>query len=211
MASIKNYLSILPEFAQNIYHSYKKNKQISKWKKQGCPIPPPHAVKEALVLEYKNKHQINILVETGTYLGDMVWAQRQEFEQIYSIELSKELASDATRRFKKYSHITIIQGDSGKVMPKLIPEIQDRAIFWLDAHYAGGTTARGDKDCPAVEEIKAIMASDIEHILIVDDARYFIGERDYPTIEWLAAYTLGSFPNRTIHRINDCVVIELIK
>lgn len=211
MPSIKNYLSILPEFVQNLYHSYKKSMQISKWKRQGCPIPPPHTIKEALVLEYKNKHQINTLVETGTYLGDMVWAQRHEFEQIYSIELSKEFAHDASKRFKKYPHIQIIQGDSGKVMENLIPQISEKTIFWLDAHFSGGTTARGDKDCPAAEEIKAIMTSDLEHILIIDDARYFIGERDYPTVEWIAAYTLNTFPNRTIREVNDCIIIELLK
>lgn len=211
MTSAKRYLSMLPEFIQKMYHSYKNKAQISKWNKQGKPITPPHAIKQQIVLNYRNTYNINILVETGTYLGDMVWAQRHNFSQIYSIELDKELAEIAAKRFKKNSHIKIIQGDSGKLMEQIIPEITDKAIFWIDAHYSGGITTRGNKDCPVYDELKAILSSNTEHVILIDDARYFIGERDYPTIEGISTYILNSFPNSAIHVENDCIIVEIKK
>jgi len=199
----------MPEFVQNIYHSYKNSIQILTWKRKGKIVPVPHAVKQEMITKYRNKHDLRILIETGTYLGDMVWAQRNNFDEIYSIELSKEFAEQAMKRFRKNTHIKIIQGDSGKIMTTLIKDIHQKALFWLDGHYSAGNTARGDKDCPILEEVKAILSSGIEHVLLIDDARCFTGQRDYPTKEGLASFILKSFPDSDIHVENDSIVVEL--
>jgi hypothetical protein len=67
--------------------------------------------------------------------------------------------------------------------------INEPAIFWLDGHYSAGITAKGDKECPIFEELNAILnKNEFNHILLIDDARCFIGEGDYPTIEELTNY-----------------------
>lgn len=96
-------------------------------------------------------------------------------------------------------------------MYTLVKDLPEKTLFWLDGHYAGGITARGDKDCPVVEEVKAILSSETEHVIIIDDARYFIGERDYPTVNGLSSYVLGVYPNSSIKVENDCIIIELEK
>lgn len=201
----------MPGFIQRIYHSRRNKSQILKWIKKGKPMPPPHAIKQELVTRYGKKHNISTLVESGTYLGDMIWAQQDNFEKIYTIELSKSLQEAAKERFKKKSHIEFIYGDSGKIMATLMKDLPEKTLFWLDGHYSGGSTARGDKDCPITEEVKAILSSDIEHVLIIDDARYFIGERDYPTINGLSAYILSIYPKSAINVENDCIIVELQK
>lgn len=211
MPASKRLFNILPAFLQRIYHSNKNKSQISKWIKKGKPIPAPHAVKQELVTRYQKKYKISTLVESGTYLGDMIWAQQDNFKKIYTIELSKYLYEATKNRFRTNSHIEFIYGDSGKLMSTLIKDLQDRTLFWLDGHYSGGITARGDKDCPITEELKAILSSDIEHILLIDDARYFIGERDYPTINGISAYILSVYPNSKIELENDCIIVELKK
>lgn len=198
----------MPEFMQNAYASYKNKSQIKNWNKQGNPLPIPHAIKQEAIVKYKNKYKLETMVETGTYLGDMVWAQRHNFSKIYSIELSKELASMAQKRFKKDKQIEIIQGDSGRVMKDIIGKIDKRSLFWLDGHYSAGNTARGDKDCPIMEEVKSILSTGTEHILLIDDARCFVGMRDYPTLEGLSAYILKLYPNAQIHVENDCIIVE---
>ena len=40
------------------------------WEKQGRPSPPPHIVKEELIRDYAKTFKTNVLIETGTYLGD---------------------------------------------------------------------------------------------------------------------------------------------
>lgn len=185
--------------------------KISKWIKQGKPMPVPHAIKQKMIADYREKHDIKTLVESGTYIGDMVWAQQYNFEKIYSIELSKDFVKQARKRFKKKEHIQIIQGDSGKIMHTLIKELHEPALFWLDGHYSAGDTARGDKDCPIIEEVKAILSSEIEHILLIDDARYFTGQRDYPTIEALTMFIKNQYPATEMHVENDSIVVELKK
>lgn len=211
MPASKRLFNILPSFIQRIYHSSKNKYLISQWIKRGKPLPAPHAIKQELVTHYRDKYGISTFVESGTYLGDMVWAQKDNFEIIYTIELSKYLYEAARHRFRTNSHIQLIHGDSGKIMSTLIKDLPHQTLFWLDGHYSGGITARGDKDCPITEELKAILSSGIEHILLIDDARYFKGERDYPTLNALSAYIISLYPNSNIEIENDCIIVELKK
>jgi hypothetical protein len=160
-----------------------QDEQFAEWEKNGRPNPPPHVVKQRAIEEFQKRFQLKILVETGTYLGDMVEAQIDRFEKIYSIELSERLAKRAKKRFKSYSHITILQGDSGLVLDQLVPEIDKPALFWLDGHYSEGITAKGEKECPVSEELAAILKSALPHVILIDDARLFNGTHDYPTNE----------------------------
>jgi len=145
-------------------------------------------MKQRIVEDYQRQYGCDVLIETGTFLGDMVEAQRENFKKIYSIELQNELAQKAQQRFINVEHIKILQGDSGKLLRMILTEINEPAIFWLDAHYSGGLTAKGDKDCPIYDEVDAIFEKKRDHILLIDDARYFTGEGDYPDINSLAAY-----------------------
>jgi len=156
--------------------------QLAQWEKNGRPLPPPHIVKQMAIEEYLRKFHTEILVETGTYLGDMVEAQRNHFKKIYSIELSEKLYNKAQKRFNDHLHIKILHGDSGAVLNKLMTVIEKPALFWLDGHYSGGITAKGKKECPVPEELETILKSPLQHIILIDDARLFNGTHDYPTI-----------------------------
>src|SRR4026207_1129184 len=95
--------------------------QFLEWEKNGKPSPPPHIVKQKAIMEYQNKYGLEILVETGTYLGEMVEAQKNNFKKIFSIELSKKLSEKAARKFRNYPHITIIYDDSSTELKSLVP------------------------------------------------------------------------------------------
>lgn len=162
---------------------------IAKWEKAGKPVPPPHVIKQTIIEHYKSFSKYTILVETGTYMGAMVEAQRENFDHIYSIELDEALWRSAVKRFEKYKNITILCGDSGKVLGNVLQEIHEPAIFWLDGHYSGGITAKGEKECPIFEEIDAIFKDHkFKNILLIDDARLFNGTGDYPTVQALTNY-----------------------
>lgn len=108
--------------------------------------------------------------------------------------------------FNKDKNVTIIQGDSGKVLTKLLLDINEPAIFWLDGHYSAGSTAKGEKECPIFEELDAILQSKkFNHILLIDDARCFIGEGDYPSIDQLTAYITGKNENYQVEVKNDII------
>jgi len=163
--------------------------QFKEWKKNNCPVPPPNIVKEITIQEYQQKYGLMTLIETGTFMGDMVEAQKTRFHKIISIELDLKLFAKALKRFKNNRNVTILQGDSGNMLPKVLKEINDPALFWLDGHYSGGITAKGDKECPIFEELDAIFSSKkLNHVLLIDDARHFIGKGDYPTIDKLTEF-----------------------
>jgi hypothetical protein len=164
------------------------DKQLKEWRLKGCPVPPPHIVKQHAIREYQNRYNCRIFIETGTYLGEMIEAQKKHFNKIYSIELSPKLYKEAARRFRNYSNVTILFGDSGKVLPEILKDVDEGVIFWLDGHYSAGVTAKGEKECPVLEELDAIFSSRMNHIILIDDARFFTGSGDFPSIGELEAF-----------------------
>src|SRR4026207_2550373 len=102
------------------------------WEKQGRPSPPPHVVKEELIRDFAKTFKTNILIETGTYLGDMVHAMRKSFARILSFELDEALAQQAPQSFPAEPHIEIVQGDSGRMLGDYLTKIHEPCLFWLD-------------------------------------------------------------------------------
>lgn len=68
---------------------------LSEWISKGRPVPPPQVVKAGALKEYAKRYALHVLVETGTYQGDMLEVLRRDFDTIYSIELSPELVGAA--------------------------------------------------------------------------------------------------------------------
>lgn len=189
----KKIKEILEHFVPQVIHNRLRRqsgeRQLVEWKKQGCPVPPPHIVKQITIQKYQQKYGNETLVETGTYFGDMVEAQKAKFKKIVSIELGVHLFEKAQRRFRKDKNVTIVHGDSGKVLHELVDKILEPAIFWLDGHFSAGITAKGDKECPIFEELDAILHNkSFHHVILIDDARCFVGQGDYPTIDELKGY-----------------------
>lgn len=183
-----------------------------KWILCGRPVPPPHSAKQRAIRHYGALYGLSTLVETGTYKGDMVAAQIRNFDRIYSIELSKELADKAVRRFAAYPQVTIMQGDSGKVLHEIVPRLDGPALFWLDGHYFGGLSVRGETDCPIFEELEAVFSSPYAHVLLIDDARCFTGTGkwvEYPTLEKLQQFILSRRPGSRIEVRDDLIRVEL--
>lgn len=182
---------------------------ISEWESRGRPVPPPHAVKRRAIRELAQKYHAKILVETGTYYGDMVYAMKGLFDQVYSIELSKELHRLANRRFKSDRNVEIIQGDSGVKLKELMGRIDKPTLFWLDGHYSAGVTARGSKDTPVIEELNQILSSpDLGHVIVIDDARCFGSEPNYPSIQDLKDFVRSKRPLTEITIADDGVRIS---
>jgi hypothetical protein len=202
--------TLLPKYILNIRQKIRlylqERKELKEWKNRGCPVPPPHIIKIRTIQEYQLKYGYSILIETGTYMGDMVEAQRKRFKNVISIELGKDLFEKAKMRFKKNKNVILYKGDSGTVLPQILQDIKEPAIFWLDGHYSEGVTARGDKDCPILEELKAILETEkFNHVLLIDDARLFIGQSDYPTIEELNEFIKGENNSYELEIKNDII------
>jgi hypothetical protein len=138
----------------------------------------------------------------------MVEGMKRIFDKIYSIELSPMLSERAANRFKSLDHIEIVHGDSGKELAKIIEHIDQPTLFWLDAHFSAGVTARGEIDTPVYEELRAILNSrGLRHITIIDDARYFGTDPAYPTLEELKEFVHSKRTDVDISVQNDAIRI----
>ena len=153
--------------------------------------------KRQLILKYKKKYNADILVETGTFLGDTAFALKVHFEKIYTIELQSELAFKAKERFERDATVEVIQGDSALVLIDLVPKLNSKTIYWLDAHYSAEVavegsilmTAKADKETPIIEELEMILKDGLkDNVILIDDARCFTGHHDYPTFLALKQY-----------------------
>ncbi len=188
--------------------TFRQRREIKDWERRGRPGPPPHIVKQRTIREFAERFGVKVLIETGTNYGDMVEAMKNHFSRIYSIELSNHLYEKARRKFAGDDRVTIIHGDSGVELGKLITTLDQPALFWLDGHYSAGVTARGNKDTPICEELAHIFSSPQQgHVVIIDDARCFGTAPDYPSIEDLTSFIRSKSPDVNIEIENDIIRI----
>jgi hypothetical protein len=202
---IKQIMRVMPEGIRRRYHNHLQQKAVLLWERGGTHNPPTDAVKQRVVAGYQRQYRVETLVETGTFLGDMVYAQLNNFSRIYSIELDEALWQKAVKRFKKHSKVTILKGDSGIVLNDIVPRLDQPALFWLDGRYSGGETAKGEKECPFYEELKTIFPSRLNHVLLIDDARCFNGTGDYPTVKNVIDCILTNRPGSTVELKVDII------
>jgi len=120
---------------RTILRSIRQRRALKEWERRGRPVPPPHIVKQRTIKEFAERFGVKVLVETGTFRGDMVEAMKNKFSRIYSIELSNELYEKAKQRFADDDRIQIINGDSGIELGNLIATLDQPVLFWLDGHY----------------------------------------------------------------------------
>ncbi len=105
---------------------YRQEKIYDKWVSQNKPNPVPHIVKQNAVEEYQLKYKLKAMIETGTFLGDMVYSQKDNFDKLISIELDYQLYKDVKKKLRLIKNIEIIRGDSGIVLKEIVPKLEEQ-------------------------------------------------------------------------------------
>lgn len=172
------------------------------------PTPTPHGIKRRIVRNLARKFGARTLVETGTYMGDMLNGQLSTFDELYSIELSQLYHDRARLRFAGHDKVKLLCGDSGEKVAEVLPRLRNRALFWLDAHYSGGNTARGAIDTPIMQELSRILGRPAStDVVLVDDARCFVGQDGYPTVDEVRQYVQQQRPDYDVEVKQDVICI----
>ena len=135
-----------------------------------------------LLEELKNNCDLNFFVETGTFRGETVETVKPYFKKIFSIEMSEILFENAKKRFQTDEHVSVFQGDSGKVLGELSRQIaQESTLYWLDAHWCVADSTSGEtSQCPLLNEIKQINNLNLNSVILIDDARLFLAPPPAP-------------------------------
>lgn len=208
MKALRNLLRRTPFYGA--YKSLGHYPDYWYWQLRGRPIRSPHLLKQRTVREYAERFKLRILVETGTYYGEMVAAMKNRFAEIYSVEFDSALAQRAAKKFAGKQHIRILEGDSQKVVPEVLQQIKEPALFWLDAGYYGWAGLQGDKQRLTVELEAILRDSRFRHVILMDDARGLNGQNGAPTVEQLKQRVEAEFPGRSVEvkydilRITPC-------
>jgi hypothetical protein len=131
-------------------------------------------IPKKLVLLLKEQFSLEVFVETGTFRGKTsIWASGI-FKEVYTIENSRELFESVSESLLRFKNIHPLFGNSAVQLGKIVSEIKQPAIFWLDAHWCGGATYGNAEPCPLLDEIRIIKQSGYNHIIMIDDARFFL-------------------------------------
>lgn len=180
-------------------------RELVAWQRRGRPQPPPHRRKLQTIQAYAHRFERRKFIETGTYLGATVEATAATFESIISIELDATLYRFAKWRFRDLKNVRILHGDSAELVSTAIRIADGPAVFWLDAHFSGGMTARGGIEAPVRAELLAILEDDEnEHVVLIDDARAF-GTSGYPSVEDMKALIAARRPSWAAYVREDII------
>ena len=156
------------------------------WLKQGKQGSSPYIKKWAVIKNLAKENNLRTFVETGSHYGETTAAVAKDFERVITVELCDDLYTQVKKRFSGDAHVSVLRGDSAKVLPEVLRTVNEPSLFWLDSHYTGGITARGEKETPIKEELESILSHKVKgHTILIGDARCFTGANDYPTIEEL--------------------------
>ena len=176
------------------------------WRLRGKPSPPPHIVKQGILLGYQRARRFRTFVETGTFTGEMLAAMRPYFTDLISIELAPAIYEATARRFAGDPAIHLLLGDSGELLPTVLQTLDHPALFWLDGHYMGGDTGRAAVDSPIEDELTALLRHPVRrHLVLIDDARLFSGRDGYPTVAQLRARVERERPGSVVELDADII------
>jgi hypothetical protein len=196
---------ILRNLKHDVVRRIWQRHELKAWEKKGRAWNPPSLYKQRLVLEYAGIFHPRVFIETGTFLGDMAFAVKDLFDEIYTIEIDPQLHERTSKRFKHRSNIHVMCGDSAELLSDLLPEITKPCLFWLDAHpMVGGV--RAATPCPLRREILSILGSGLkDYVLLIDDARLFTGKGSFPTIAEIEGMVLLKHPGWTFEVAEDII------
>jgi hypothetical protein len=188
----------------------RRENQYSKEILRGAYPLPPQSVKLAVVRNNIPTPRPSVFVETGTYHGDTVAAVKDMYARVISIEVDETLYKKACTRFANDKNIRIVHGDCAREMPAILATLQQPAVFWLDGHYSGEDTGKGEVEDPILISLKQIAASTVrEHVIFIDDARTFDGRDGRPDISDVFNY-IKKIDSRYIIRVQSDIIIATV-
>lgn len=119
-------------------------------------------------------------IETGCGSGHGIDAALAAgFKEIYSIELYRNKYTPVRERFANEPKVSVILGHSASILTGLLPALDSRIVFWLDAHYDFAVRGEGNH----LEDVQPIMG-ELEaihkhsrfscHTILIDDWLDFV-------------------------------------
>ena len=173
--------------------------------------PPPPSLKRAHLLSLFRQRGHRVLIESGTYLGGTVEHFIPHAERIVSVEIDPALHVRAAEHFAPFPHVEIVLGDAAEHVPRIVSRLDLPPLVYLDGHYSGAGTGRGEEFEPAATIVGRIAAAGVPPgtTIVVDDLRIFGRDAEAPTLEQLLAAVGASFPHARVRADVDALIVLL--
>lgn len=136
------------------------------------------------LFSYYKKYS-DILIETGTYVGDGVQrAFDAGYKKVYSCDINPEYVLNAKNKFKD-KNFTIELKPSEIALKEFLNEVDKRCVIFLDGHAMpygidepekgfGSDTCGDALTSPLYEELKIIKEHHVkDHVILIDDFQCF--------------------------------------
>ena len=133
----------------------------------------PCGLPETLVLKFRDSSGVRCFIEGGTFRGKTVKWAASHFQRVITIEASPIVYDRLKPEHPLFPNVKFLLGDTRKLLPTIIDELDGPAIFWLDSHYSAGDTFGAGDECPLLKELEIINSTPHEHLILIDDARLF--------------------------------------
>jgi hypothetical protein len=171
--------------------------------------PPAPRTKRRQLLGLFREGRHDVIVESGTYLGGTVAFFVPHASRIVSVEIDPALHARAQQRFSADPNVDLRLGDALEVVPSVIAELDRPCLLWLDGHFSGGITGRGDVDEPAAEILRRLgTIAPPGTTIVVDDLRSFGRDPDAPSLDELLSSARAAFPESRITTGVDCLIVR---
>ena len=160
------------------------------WRANGFNAPSPQFIKVKLLK--RNGIATGSWVETGTYLGDTTKYLARNFpkSQVITLEPDKRIYTFTSYRLKKFKNIKFVNGSSEHKFDNVLSKLEGPVNFWLDGHFSGDITFKGDLYSPVIKELEVIQKhqSRLKKVcVLIDDMRDFNDDpiSGYPSRNYL--------------------------
>ena len=133
------------------------------------------------------------------------------FDAVYTIEIDAHMYNNRViPEARENKRITRYLGSSVDVLPKILPALESRSLFYLDGHWCGQVPVTG-VECPVLQEL-SLLANRLDDVFVVDDARMFDApvhtphnQSHWPHIDCVVDAMKGT-SNRCVIRFIDMLI-----
>ena len=161
-------------------------KLFSWYTKSKCAPPAPHFVKQAVLLRHGTKDCA--WIETGTHIGLTTKLLSSRYREVHTIEPSDKLISIAKMNLRNASNVVFYHGSSEKYLEIALSSVAGDVCLWLDGHYSGAGTFKGDLESPIIFELGLIekyLHGLKSAVIMIDDIRCsHLDPQNYPSLDF---------------------------
>lgn len=169
-----------------------------------------HGIPRKLALELRDRYDLEVFIETGSYVGGTLFWASFHFGKAIGIEINPFYYKFAKRACDGAKNVVLIRGDSRTELSRALSLAEFPALVWLDAHWSSDLEASKPErgECPLLDELAALNADGRFHVVLIDDARLFDPplNEEWPSVSEVRAL-LNECP-RNVRIFEDVIIAE---